>query len=365
MTENLTTYTESDALNRLTETASRVTWTDMDRGDDQIYLYKDKGVDFFDEDFMHFFTVKQTGDSRTFDGGVVGAWGVTNNLNDMLGIVGANQDAFFLIFSNPSGDRRQLKIWQINGGSSSFSSAFDITEGVPYYIIMYRNDSFTTYGKIYAYIYSDAARTILLDTLSITIQSSKKDFRYIQLATSYDLTTDTVTGYTEDVDLPPNALGAVTTQDVTDFDGTTATGNGNITDRGIPYPKAYGVCWNTAGTPTTADDKTNEGSTYLTGAFTTDMTGLTPDQLYYVRAYVTNNVGTSYGSQVSFVADAPAIIAYRILDVTIDIVPYVDLKNGHDAVVTLNLIKGRFNPDAVAATQDPTVASILKRYKKK
>ena len=50
--------------------------------------------------------------------------------------------------------------------------------------------------------------------------------------------------------------------------------------------------------PTTADTKdTAEGTT---GAFTTSITGLTPNTLYHVRAFATNSVGTSYGSDVTF-----------------------------------------------------------------
>ena len=38
------------------------------------------------------------------------------------------------------------------------------------------------------------------------------------------------------------------------------------------------------------------------GLFTTAMTGLVLGTLYYVRAYVTNTEGTSYGHEVTFVA---------------------------------------------------------------
>jgi len=92
----------------------------------------------------------------------------------------------------------------------------------------------------------------------------------------------------------------VTTQAVTGIGTTTATGNGNITDLGATNPTQHGVCWNTTGTPTTADSKTEEGAASATGAFTSNMTGLSPNTTYYVRAYATNTAGTAYGGQVSF-----------------------------------------------------------------
>ena len=92
----------------------------------------------------------------------------------------------------------------------------------------------------------------------------------------------------------------VTTQAVSVIGSTSATGNGNITNLGSPNPTAYGVCWNTTGTPTISDSKTNEGATSATGAFTSAITGINPNTMYYVRAYATNTAGTSYGSVESF-----------------------------------------------------------------
>ncbi len=303
-TEDLTTYTESDALNRLTVTTDRVTWTDLYRGDDQIYLYDDKGVDFFDGDFAHDITVKQTaggGATRS----IVGVWGLTNNLNDIFGILLANQTAFFLTLQNSiSPTTRGLRINQIEGRVLYSSPRFDITNGTDYYVRIVRNETggASGYGTLKAFIYSDAGRTSLLGTINLDLLFSKKDFRYIQLATSYDFLSGSdgsQSGYAEDVDLSAPLSATVTTQAVSNIGETTATGNGNITDLGSPNPTAHGVCWNTAGTPTISDNKTDEGAASSTGAFTTNMTGLTSGLLYSVRAYATNTAGTSYGSEVT------------------------------------------------------------------
>lgn len=92
----------------------------------------------------------------------------------------------------------------------------------------------------------------------------------------------------------------VTTQAASSVAGVIATGNGTITDIGIPDPTAHGFCWNTAGNPTTADAKVDNGAASTTGAFTGSITGLTAGTTYYVRAYATNNAGTGYGDQVNF-----------------------------------------------------------------
>jgi len=101
----------------------------------------------------------------------------------------------------------------------------------------------------------------------------------------------------------------VTTQAVTGSSSTTATGNGNITNLGNPANiTAYGVCWSsTNSTPTTANSYVSNGTTTVTGAFTSAITGLTQGTLYYVRAYATNSSGTSYGSVVTFTEGAPSV----------------------------------------------------------
>ncbi|MBA7681469.1 hypothetical protein ES703_89808 [subsurface metagenome] len=96
------------------------------------------------------------------------------------------------------------------------------------------------------------------------------------------------------------AAPTVTTQAVSDIGGTTATGNGNVTDLGDAAVTQHGHCWSTSANPTTADDKTENGAKGATGAFTSSITDLTKGTLYHCRAYATNAYGTSYGSDVTF-----------------------------------------------------------------
>jgi hypothetical protein len=80
---------------------------------------------------------------------------------------------------------------------------------------------------------------------------------------------------------------------------TTATSGGTITADGGTPVTARGVCWSTSTNPTTAlSTKTTNGTG--TGAFSSNLTGLSHNTTYYVRAYATNINGTAYGSEVSF-----------------------------------------------------------------
>ena len=99
----------------------------------------------------------------------------------------------------------------------------------------------------------------------------------------------------------------VTTQAVTSITATSATGNGNIIDIGTANPTQYGVVWSTETNPTVdLTTKTELGAKTTTGAFISSITDLTPFTKYYINAYATNAVGTSYGSEVTFTTPAAA-----------------------------------------------------------
>lgn len=110
------------------------------------------------------------------------------------------------------------------------------------------------------------------------------------------------TVYGADVSFTTLLLPTVTTQAVSNITTTTATGNGNITNLGSPNPSQHGVCWKTSSGPTISNNMTTDGAVSETGAFTSSITGLTPGQTYYVKAYATNTGGTAYGDEVSFTA---------------------------------------------------------------
>lgn len=102
--------------------------------------------------------------------------------------------------------------------------------------------------------------------------------------------------------LPAINIPTVTTSAITNIGITTATGGGNVTANGGSPVTARGVCWNITGNPSISDTKTSNANG--TGVFTSSLTGLTPGQTYYVRAYATNSAGTAYGNVVSFVTQA-------------------------------------------------------------
>jgi hypothetical protein len=107
-------------------------------------------------------------------------------------------------------------------------------------------------------------------------------------------------GYGSELSFKTNAAipPTLTTASIADITQTTATSGGNVTSDGGVSVTGKGVCWNTIGSPTTADSKTEDGTG--TGSFASSLTGLTPGKAYYARAYATNSAGTAYGNELSF-----------------------------------------------------------------
>ena len=95
-----------------------------------------------------------------------------------------------------------------------------------------------------------------------------------------------------------HTIPTVTTNPVTNISDNSATVGGIVTSDGDAIVIDRGVCWSNNHNPTTSGNHTTNGSG--TGSFTSNLTNLTPNTTYYVRAYATNSVGTAYGEEVSF-----------------------------------------------------------------
>ena len=108
------------------------------------------------------------------------------------------------------------------------------------------------------------------------------------------------TGYGKEVTFVTNSLllATVTTLPVSSITSNSAESGGNIIDDGGADIMARGVCWNTLQNPSPSNFKTTDGTG--TGNFTSSITGLQPDKIYYYRAYASNNVGTAYGEELNF-----------------------------------------------------------------
>lgn len=94
-------------------------------------------------------------------------------------------------------------------------------------------------------------------------------------------------------------LPVLTTTAISNIGQTTSVSGGTISSDGGGVITARGVVWSTAPNPTVAlSTKTTDGTG--TGTFTSNITGLTANTQYYIRAYASNNAGTAYGNELNF-----------------------------------------------------------------
>jgi len=94
-------------------------------------------------------------------------------------------------------------------------------------------------------------------------------------------------------------LANVASVSIDSITGSKAFATGNILSEGGEVMTSYGFVYGTNENPTINDTKLEVGTTTL-GEFDIALPNLTPSTTYYVRAYATNIIGTSYGENISF-----------------------------------------------------------------
>ena len=112
----------------------------------------------------------------------------------------------------------------------------------------------------------------------------------------------------------------VTTTEASEITQTVAISGGEVISAGGTEILARGICWATTENPSLLDNVVDAPGT--TGVFSSSIIGLDPATTYYVRAFATNSVGTSYGNQITFTtaSDAtgvlPTIETFEATDLT-------------------------------------------------
>jgi hypothetical protein len=129
------------------------------------------------------------------------------------------------------------------------------------------------------------------------------------VVTALDESTENWT-VTVTVDASPNAP-TVATASITSYNARHATMAGNVISDGGGTLTARGICYSTSENPTTSDNVI--AFTPGEGSYSIKLTTLQSGTTYHVRAYATNETGTSYGQNRSFTTPAKSWIGgYRI-----------------------------------------------------
>lgn len=99
------------------------------------------------------------------------------------------------------------------------------------------------------------------------------------------------------------SLPGVSTGSVENVTANTARAKGTLTSLGnVDKITHYGHVWGLSAKPTLEDAKYSDlGEATTTSSFVSDVSELSSHTTYYIRAYATNEKGTSYGEDITFV----------------------------------------------------------------
>lgn len=212
-TVDWTTYTESNDSNVLTVAAEQIDFTALTKNSSST-VYADQGVGYFGSTFTHSISFQVTELVASSDSYV----GIQALANDVL--PGSGDDPTLIIYVNYDGsfssDFRRRLFLMIDDGAVDETASSTISLNTTYYLLLDKNNTDTD-----LYIYSDSARTILLDTL--TVSNGSTSYRYNHHGTSKNYTGGTggsITGsiYSLDLDAtspatPVSSASTPTSQD--------------------------------------------------------------------------------------------------------------------------------------------------------
>lgn len=192
-TEDFTTYTEDDQAGAISKTSSRVTVSSFHNFRDYGRVYYDKGAGHFGN-FEHLTDMKVTA--------IAGNWSqfIFWSVADAVGTFMSQTSGLMANFRRHN-DGTLHFILQERYNSSNYVDASNLEPSLNtmYYLTIARTDSAFSMK-----IYSDASRSNLLETLTLTLQDSSHSTRYIYGCRAFrddQADTRTVSGYCENLDL--------------------------------------------------------------------------------------------------------------------------------------------------------------------
>jgi hypothetical protein len=199
----------------------------------------------------------------------------------------SNEDWFFIPVSLTSGTQYSFSIYARQDGSTTTDANMVVSYGTT-----------ATSGGMTTSIVASTGLNATYQNITGTFTPGSTGTFYVGIkgymnATPWYISIDdiSITTTSSAPTITTTAISAITT--------TTATSGGNITSIGSAAVTTSGICWSTSTNPTTSSSKTTDGATSA-ASFASNLSSLSAETYYYVRAYATNSVGTSYGANVAF-----------------------------------------------------------------
>lgn len=215
---DFTTFTEVDPGGYIAITSNTITLNNLFTANSTANVYKDMGDGYYSGDFEFQFSFNIDVIETTGHLPICLLSNTTYDQNIERNIL--EQDGLNCLVYNNAGTR--IFVLEEHFAGTLYQDAYSsLSEDTDYYVTFKRVESVGTYGTIYAYIYSDSARTTLLDTLSVTLHG-KVNFRYIHAVvfTNGGVTDRRVWGVVEDMTSPTSTPSGISQAVLTAFSET-------------------------------------------------------------------------------------------------------------------------------------------------
>lgn len=194
-TEDLTTWLEADPNGRLTVISSKVTAASYQAADTGTRVSIDIGtnqINALDIDFTVYWS------SVSGDAPGPAVFSVVADLNDYYTSAGAD-DINIVLYKRTVSPSYLLSMRRGTGDWGADEDSYGMSLFTAYYCTLSRSAGSST---INLYIYSNSARTVLVDTLSISLASASTKYRYFAICNSSGASdSDSFGYYVETVDL--------------------------------------------------------------------------------------------------------------------------------------------------------------------
>lgn len=298
---DFTEFNEVDAGNNITIVEDEIYFEDITRSQAS-YVYEDYGLDYFSGSYTINATIEI--DNASDNGfNYIGFFGVSNGLGDMKVLYDGNYELQTVWLTKTVGGDYELTLYDLKDKAQVLDNSVPLSAGTNYYLTMTRDENVGTYGMLYLYIYSDSERSVLVDTLTVTL-TAKTDMRYLygfignNAGDAY-----TCEGYTKDMSWvvavePEVSLVSSSSWYEPMFEYFSANVTANVTNdggasvlAGIYYKESAESEWLIA----------NASGTFVSGeTFTVNLFDLDAATTYDYYAWVYNDAGYGYTSTSNF-----------------------------------------------------------------
>jgi hypothetical protein len=195
----LNDYTKVDPNNRFTLSGAGNTRVDVSglTRDEDAYFWRSHGAGFWSDDFEIIYTVKMDASGIP---SIISPIAITNDLDDILGLINASKSFLFVSYLRSGGGVYIHQVVESDGGTL-YSDSIAVDNSKIFTNTFERDEAIGTYGTIYNFIREGA---VLIDTLSMALHTSKKDFQNTMVAVSLNNGTTNApnwNGYITDIDL--------------------------------------------------------------------------------------------------------------------------------------------------------------------